>query len=150
MTRQEYERGQEVLLHDDRSTRQQHMHMSSLWYPFARIGISGQSIALDNRDLFKMIREGTGGHTSADYDSVVPVERALHRLFAPYDLPPSRSRAASPGWLDILIHVEQIARIIRGFDLCQSGVVVAVGCLHGVCTLIHHHVDIPPARRVGM
>ena len=69
------------------------MHMSSLRYPFARIGISGQSIALDNRDLFKMIREDTGGqqsgHTSADYDGVVPVERALCRLFAPHDVLPS-------------------------------------------------------------
>ncbi len=52
--------------------------------------------------------------------------------------------ATSPGWLYILIHVEQIARIIPCFDLCQPGVVVAVCCLHRVCAPIHHHVDIPP------
>src|SRR6266699_647096 len=62
----------------------------------------------------------------------------------------SRSQAASPGWRDILIHVEQIARIIGCFDLCQSGVVVAVRRFHIVRALIHHHVDIAPARRIGM
>jgi|SRR5690349_5294560 len=59
----------------------------------AWLGISGQSIALDNCDLFKMIREDTSsqqsGHTCADYDGVVPVERTLRRLLAPYDVPPS-------------------------------------------------------------
>jgi len=69
------------------------MHVSSLRYPFARLGISGQSIALDHCDLFKMIREDTSGqqsgHTSADYDGVVPVEHVLRRLFATYDFPPS-------------------------------------------------------------
>ncbi len=39
-----------------------------------------------------MIREDTSGqqsgHTSADYDGVVPVERALRRLFATHDFPP--------------------------------------------------------------
>ncbi len=58
--------------------------------------------------------------------------------------------AASPTWLDILIHMEQIARIIRCFDLCQSGVVVAVRRFHIVRTLIHHHVDIASSRRIGM
>jgi hypothetical protein len=79
------------------------MHMSSLRYPFARLGISGQSIALDNCDLFKMIREDTGGqqsgHTSADYDGVVPVERALRRLFATHDFPPSVPLSGSITWL---------------------------------------------------
>jgi hypothetical protein len=69
------------------------MHVSSLRYAFARLGTSGQSITLDHCDLFKMIRENTGGqqssHTSADYDGVVSVERALRRLFAPHDFPPS-------------------------------------------------------------
>ena len=71
------------------------MHMSSLQYPFARLGISGQSSALDQCDLCKMIREDTSGHTSADYDGVVPVERALHRLFATLDSPPSVPLSAS-------------------------------------------------------
>jgi hypothetical protein len=82
-----------VLPHDDRSTRKQPMHMSSLWYPFARLGIIGQSIAFDHGDLFKMIREDTSGqqsgHTSANYDGMVPVERALRWLFATHDCPPS-------------------------------------------------------------
>ena len=92
-----------VLPHDDRSTRQQPMHVSSLRYPFARLGISGQSIALDHCDLFKMIREDTSGqqsgHTSADDDGVVPVERALRRLFAPHDFPPSIPLSGSITWL---------------------------------------------------
>ena len=62
----------------------------------------------------------------------------------------SCSRAASAGWLDILIHVEQIARIIGCFDLCQPGIVVTVGCLHRVGALIHHHVDIAATRRIGV
>jgi hypothetical protein len=69
------------------------MHMSSLRYPFARLGISGQSSALDQCDLCEMIREDTSsqqsGHTSADDDGVVPVERALHQLLATHDFPPS-------------------------------------------------------------
>jgi hypothetical protein len=79
------------------------MHVSSLRYPFARLGISGQSISLDNCDLFKMIREDTGGqqsgHTSADYDGVVPVECALRRLFATHDFPPSIPLSGSITWL---------------------------------------------------
>jgi hypothetical protein len=75
------------------------MHVSSLRDPFARLGIIGQSIALDYCDLFKMIREDTGsqqsGHTSADYDSVVPVERALHQFFTTHDFPPSISPSGS-------------------------------------------------------
>jgi hypothetical protein len=46
--------------------------------------------------------------------------------------------------------MEQIAGIIRCFDLCQSGVVVAVRRFHIVRALIHHHVDIAPSRRIGM
>ena len=46
--------------------------------------------------------------------------------------------------------MEQIARIVRCFDLCQSGVVVAVRRFHIVRALIHHHVDIAPSRRIGM
>src|SRR5438094_485007 len=46
---------QHVLSNDDRSTRQPPMCMSSLWYPFARLGISGQSIALDQCNLCEMI-----------------------------------------------------------------------------------------------
>jgi hypothetical protein len=57
----------------------------------AWLGISGQSIALDYCDLFKMIREDTSSqqsaHTSADYDGVVPVECALRRLLATQDFP---------------------------------------------------------------
>jgi hypothetical protein len=79
------------------------MHVSSLRYPFAWLGISGQSIALDHCDLFKMIREDTSsqqsGHTSADYDGVVPVERALRRLLAPQDFPPSVLLSGSITWL---------------------------------------------------
>jgi hypothetical protein len=53
--------------------------------------------------------------------------------------------STSPARLDILIDVKQIARIILCFDLCQSGVVIAVCCLHVVCALIHHHIDIATA-----
>lgn len=53
---------------------------------------------------------------------------------------------ASSGWLDILIHMEQIVWIIFRFDLRQPGVVIAVGCLHGIRPLIHHHVDIASTR----
>jgi hypothetical protein len=78
------------------------MHVSSLRYPFARLGISGQFIELDNYDLFKMIREDTSGqqssHTCADDDGMVPVERALCRLFAPHDFPPSVPLSGSITW----------------------------------------------------
>ena len=69
-------------------------------------------------------------------------EQCFHNDF----LHPSRSRTASPGWRDILIHMEQIARVICCFDLCQSGVVVAVRRFHIVRALIHHHVDIAASR----
>src|SRR5512142_581859 len=53
-----------VLPHDDCSTCQQRMHVSSLRYPFARLGIVDQLITLDHGDLCKMGREDTSGQQS--------------------------------------------------------------------------------------
>src|SRR5439155_11318720 len=61
-----------------------------------------------------------------------------------------RTWKGAPRYLPNATKMEQIARIIPCFDLCQSGVVVAVRRFHIVRALIHHHVDIAPSRRRGM
>jgi hypothetical protein len=54
-------------------------------------------------DLFKMIREDTSsqqpGHTSADYDGVLPVELALCWLLATHDFPSSVPLSGSITWM---------------------------------------------------
>src|SRR6266487_4577313 len=89
--------------------------------------------------------------------SLISVVAYLDRNMTPISPKRSSTRlirsslpAASPGWLDILIHMEQIARIIFCLDLYQPGIVVAICCLHEVWALIHDHIDIAPTRRIGM
>src|SRR5436309_7764787 len=53
----------------------------------------------------------------------------------------------SCGRLDVLVHVEEIARVVLGLDLGESRVVLAVRGLDPVLALLHHHVHVRAARR---
>ncbi len=48
--------------------------------------------------------------------------------------------------LDILVDTEQIVRVVLRLNRRQALVVVAVGRLDAVLALVHHHVDVGPAR----
>src|SRR6266702_5322183 len=63
---------------------------------------------------------------------------------------PDYHKNALPDWLDILIHVEQIAWVIGRLDLSQAVVVVAVRRLYLILPLIHHHIDIASTCRIRM
>src|SRR5262249_52336989 len=54
------------------------------------------------------------------------------------------------GWRDVLIHMEQIGWVICCLDLSQPGVVVTIRGFYVVRSLIHHHIDIAPTRRMGV
>jgi len=43
---------------------------------------------------------------------------------------------------DVLIHPEQVVRVIFRFDLGEAVVVLAIGGAHQLLSLIHDHVDV--------
>src|SRR5436309_63043 len=52
--------------------------------------------------------------------------------------------------LDVLVHVEEVAGVVLGFDLREPVVVRAVARAHPVGALLHHHVHVAASRRIGM
>src|SRR5437868_7990622 len=49
--------------------------------------------------------------------------------------------------LDVLVHVEEVVRVVRRLDLGEPLVVLAVARLHAILALLHHHVHVGAARR---
>ena len=50
--------------------------------------------------------------------------------------------------LDVLVHAEEVVRVVGGLDRGQPLVVAAVGGLHPLLALVHHEVHVAAARRV--
>ena len=62
-----------------------------------------------------------------------------------YPSPSSRAEDAGLIRAYILVHAEEILRIVFALDLDQPLVVVAVGGLHALLAFVHHEVGVCPA-----
>jgi hypothetical protein len=66
----------------------------------------------------------------------------------------ARARPSSPAgrslWLDVLVDVEQVVRVVFTLDLPQALVVAPVRRLHSLLAFFHHEVDVRAAHRVGV
>src|SRR3954451_8071307 len=52
--------------------------------------------------------------------------------------------------LDVLVDPEEVLRVVRRLDAGQAVVVVAVARAHPLLALVHHHVHVRAAGRVGV
>src|SRR5436190_10954157 len=52
--------------------------------------------------------------------------------------------------LDVLVHVEDVVRIVLPLDLREPVVVLAVGGLNSLLALVHDHVQVGAAGRIRM
>src|SRR5262245_35045405 len=57
----------------------------------------------------------------------------------------ARSSDGGGYWAKILIHAEQIRRIVLGLDRDQPIIVVTIRGLHAFLALLHHEVDVGAA-----
>src|ERR1700757_2114687 len=56
--------------------------------------------------------------------------------------------ASRNGWLDVLVDVEQVGRIVSRLDLAEPLVIRPVRSPDPFLSLVHHEVDVSTARRV--